>query len=409
MYENLLYQNVSSQLKNDISKGVFPGAVLFAGPKGSGKLTCALETARILSCTQKPRAKWNCTCPSCLRHKALTQTNLLLAGPKDCSPEIKASSQTFLKALKENASYLDATRYLFLRSIRKLTLRFNQTLWENDDKLNKIAAITAEIDENLELLDFPRALDTFDEVSKTVEKLTKLAEKLEEDFLYDSIPINQVRNISSWARMKSAGGKNTVIIENADRMLEGVRNALLKILEEPPEDTIFILTASRRTAVMPTILSRVRLYPFTERAKDEQLEVIRKVYHDLEFQGNVEEFLQGYLPLSLSEITRFSYGFMQEISNGGVPDIAELIKNCQKFEPRDMFKIFLSKINESLRPLMKSSEGTFALEEVGKAVLDTYNSVTVYNQGVQGALEGLVRDLSKINRMNGNIFRCAIM
>ena len=43
-----------------------------------------------------------------------------------------------------------ATRYLFLRSIRKLTIRFNPVLWKEDDKLNKIAAIISEIDEDLE-------------------------------------------------------------------------------------------------------------------------------------------------------------------------------------------------------------------------------------------------------------------
>ena len=53
--------------------------------------------------------------------------------------------------------------------------------------------------------------------------------------------------------MKSVEGKKTIIIENADRMLESVRNALLKILEEPPVDTIFILTTSQRNLVMPTI------------------------------------------------------------------------------------------------------------------------------------------------------------
>ena len=158
MYENLLHQPVVSQLKRDIKNDSFPGAVLFSGPQSSGKLTCALETSRVLSCLHNPKASWNCNCPSCLRAKAMTTGNLILTGPRDCSPEIKASAQTFLKALKENASYLNATRYLFIRSIRKLTLRFNQVLWENDDKLSKIASITSDIDEELEILDYPHEL-----------------------------------------------------------------------------------------------------------------------------------------------------------------------------------------------------------------------------------------------------------
>ena len=38
--------------------------------------------------------------------------------------------------------------------------------------------------------------------------------------------------------MISEEGKKTIIIENADRMQTSVRNALLKILEEPPEDCV---------------------------------------------------------------------------------------------------------------------------------------------------------------------------
>ena len=409
MFENLLYQSASGQIKNDIQKSIFPGAVLYAGPKGSGKLTCALETARILSCMEHPKARWNCTCPSCLHHKAMTQSNLLLAGPRDCSPEIKASSQTFLRELKENASYLEATLYLFLRSIRKLTLRFNQILWENDDKLNKIAVIMQEIDENLELLDFPRQLPPFADVEKTVEKLIKASEKLENEFLYDSLPVNQVRNISSWARVKTAGEKNTVIIENADRMLEGVRNALLKILEEPPENTVFILTACRRASVMPTILSRVRLYGFTERSREKQLEVIRKVYHDEAFKGNIEEFLQGYLPLTPADLSLSARSFVTTLANGSIPEISGLIKDCCNFEPRDMLKIFLERINLIFKPLMESAQGCQVLSEINASVLDCYNSITVYNQGVQAAFEKLARDLLKINRMNGNIFQCVTM
>ena len=114
MFENLLYQNVTQLLKSDINTEKVPGAMLFSGPKSSGKLTCALETARILSCTGNIKGQWNCNCSSCLQHKALVSSNLILAGPKDCSPEIAAASSAFLAAYSKNASYLLATRYLFL-------------------------------------------------------------------------------------------------------------------------------------------------------------------------------------------------------------------------------------------------------------------------------------------------------
>ena len=145
------------------------------------------------------------------------------------------------------------------------------------------------------MLDIPRPLPSYEEVAKLTAKLVKLCNKLESDFLYDSIPINQIRNVSSWARMKSVEGKKTIIIENADRMLESVRNALLKILEEPPVDTIFILTTSQRNLVMPTILSRVRTYSFANRNATQQNDVINRVFHVQDFL----HFLQNLRILKL--------------------------------------------------------------------------------------------------------------
>lgn len=51
-----------------------------------------------------------------------------------------------------------------------------------------------------------------------------------------------------------------VLIESADRMTPQAQNALLKSLEEPSPGVHFILTATRRTAILPTILSRATLY-----------------------------------------------------------------------------------------------------------------------------------------------------
>ena len=74
----------------------------------------------------------------------------MLLGPRDCSLEISAAAKTFTEAHFINAKFIDAARYLFLRSVRKLTLRFNGILWEGDSNLNKIGSIIEEINENLE-------------------------------------------------------------------------------------------------------------------------------------------------------------------------------------------------------------------------------------------------------------------
>ena len=52
MFENLLGQNeILHTLKSDLEADRLPPAILFSGPPGSGKITAALELARVLSCT----------------------------------------------------------------------------------------------------------------------------------------------------------------------------------------------------------------------------------------------------------------------------------------------------------------------------------------------------------------------
>ncbi len=51
--------------------------------------------------------------------------------------------------------------------------------------------------------------------------------------------------------------RRVLVLESVDKFNDACLNALLKILEEPPEGRFFLLTASVKSAVLPTILSRV--------------------------------------------------------------------------------------------------------------------------------------------------------
>lgn len=76
----------------------------------------------------------------------------------------------------------------------------------------------------------------------------------------NSISIEVAREITQFTKLKTTG-KNTVrrviIIEDAQALTTEAQNALLKTLEEPPLDTIFILTLANTANILPTILSRV--------------------------------------------------------------------------------------------------------------------------------------------------------
>src|SRR4029077_6136588 len=59
-----------------------------------------------------------------------------------------------------------------------------------------------------------------------------------------SIGVDEMRNIVQIASRRPATGRwQTVLIEDADRLTEGAANALLKVVEEPPPSTVFLLCA----------------------------------------------------------------------------------------------------------------------------------------------------------------------
>ncbi|MDI9818196.1 MULTISPECIES: DNA polymerase III subunit [unclassified Legionella] len=71
------------------------------------------------------------------------------------------------------------------------------------------------------------------------------------------IKIDQVRELQAVAYTSPQLNNNRVIIINpAEKMNLASANALLKLLEEPPSDVIFLLVAEQISSILPTILSR---------------------------------------------------------------------------------------------------------------------------------------------------------
>lgn len=73
------------------------------------------------------------------------------------------------------------------------------------------------------------------------------------------IVIDDVRGIGSFMGMTSAeGGWRVAVIDAADEMNRNAANAVLKVLEEPPEGAVLLLVAHNPGRLLPTILSRCR-------------------------------------------------------------------------------------------------------------------------------------------------------
>lgn len=73
------------------------------------------------------------------------------------------------------------------------------------------------------------------------------------------ISIDEVRDLVAKSSLATSIGKyRVIVIEDADRMTERTSNVLLKVLEEPAENVIWILCAPSVSDLLPTIRSRTR-------------------------------------------------------------------------------------------------------------------------------------------------------
>ncbi len=101
--------------------------------------------------------------------------------------------------------------------------------------------------------------------------------------------IAAIRQLKDFVNKKTIGSNNirrAILLENADGLSQEAQNALLKLIEEPPEDTILLLTAVHTTSLLPTILSRVQLLPVLplESSQLEDIQVndppaVQRAYH----------------------------------------------------------------------------------------------------------------------------------
>ena len=83
-----------------------------------------------------------------------------------------------------------------------------------------------------------------------------------------TIPVEDIREmIRICNRYAYEGGNRVVIIQEAENMTPQAQNSLLKILEEPPQNTYFLITASHPEQLLTTVRSRcrsIKLIPWEE-------------------------------------------------------------------------------------------------------------------------------------------------
>ena len=73
------------------------------------------------------------------------------------------------------------------------------------------------------------------------------------------------------------GCAKVYLLQDAHLIPPEGQNLLLKVIEEPPEDTVFLLTVPNRCRLLPTVLSRVAVFPLPALREEDCLDELRRL------------------------------------------------------------------------------------------------------------------------------------
>ena len=239
---------------------------LFSGPPGCGKEWCAIEFSKLINCESDSATICN-ICPSCKKFSTLQHENLNLVFPL---PSISNSKGI-------------------------------------DDPIKSIGR------------------DDYESVLQMIDLKSK------DPFVKINLPsarriiINSIRFLRKILYLKSQNNeRKIVIIFDAHLMSEGAgesANALLKILEEPPDNTSLILVTDKKSKLPLTILSRCQQIDFSSLAFEKVRELIEndQVSNDratqLAILSNGNMHLANQLTLyGVSQPLEEAYGIIESLT-----------------------------------------------------------------------------------------------
>lgn len=149
--------------------------------------------------------------------------------------------------------------------------------------------------------------------------------------------VDDVRGIIDNAKLKSVTGEYRVyIIDECHMLTTSAWNAMLKLLEEPPAKTVFILCTTDPQKIIPTILSRVQRYDFSRMSNET---VIKRLQYIID-QENIEICKEnGFAePLGAKEDEKLlsadveTLDFLASLAEGGMRDAITLLDKCFSYE-----------------------------------------------------------------------------
>ena len=249
-------ETVKQRLQLEVREGRVPHAQLFAGPEGTGALPLAIAYARFLLCTRRGEEDACGTCPSCVKLNKLAHPDLHFVFP----------------VVKRKGGG-DTVSDDYIREWRELAIStpyFGMNHW----------------------------LDAMGAENQQAQIFVKESDEL-------------VRKLSL---KSSEGGYKVVIIWLPEKMKVECANKLLKLLEEPPAQTVFLLVSEEPDRILPTILSRTQRIN-VPRLEDAEIAEALKARFGLQDTDAAEtarlakgSYLQALEIIHLSEDTQLFFG-----------------------------------------------------------------------------------------------------
>ena len=152
----------------------------------------------------------------------------------------------------------------------------------------------------------------------------------------ETLKIDQIRAMQRRLRFRPMeGGRRACILDSADCLNDAASNALLKTLEEPPQETHLFLITSRPHKLLPTILSRCQWVKFRPLSPGQIAQILQKA------QGLEKEKARFYASLAggsvgqavaLSDRVDFQkrLDWLQIFSQLHQKSVEEVFENCER-------------------------------------------------------------------------------
>ena len=174
----------------------------------------------------------------------------------------------------------------------------------------------------------------------------------------ESLKIGEVRSLIERLNMTRQSSYQIVLIQTIERMTIEAANSFLKILEEPPPRTIFIMTTNNVRSLLPTIISRVRTIKFGTVSYEFLNKKLHELYSDFDDEtinqvclfslgktGKAMHLMEN--PDSLANYIKVYHDVQNFLDHKNVADRFSYVEDCVA-EPSQI-EIFLNILTHVLR------------------------------------------------------------